>query len=161
MDLRTCLDLAEISAPNQQSHKDSWYLKAMQSHLSKCAQATINSLRAATSKCNYTASRHSWELWSLQGCTHFGPTVNWEGQHLDSCPTRNGDVQFNIGNLALCVFMLISALQSLIEVSGDVDNTVRGICQVIQFTSRWIRSGGSAEVPSRLCCLHWSDLLCL
>lgn len=107
-DLRTCLDLAEISEPNQHSHKDSWYLKAIQSHLSECARAAINSLRAATSKCNYTASRYSSELWSLQGCTQFGPTVSWEGQHLDSCSTPNGGIQFNISKSSfVCLYAYV------------------------------------------------------
>lgn len=60
-----CLDLAEISelTPNQQSHKDSC---TVWKHYSRIwvmvCSSSINSLRAATNKCNYTVSRVSSEL---------------------------------------------------------------------------------------------------
>lgn len=63
--------------------------------------------------------------------------------------------------MELCVSLCLCLCCNLSLKSADVDNTVRGICQIIQFPSRWIRGGGSAEMPSRLCCLHWLDLLCL
>lgn len=56
---------------------------------------------------------------------HFGPTVNWKGQHLDYSFTSNGGNKFNISKSG--VSMPMTVLQALIIASGDEVNRVRGI----------------------------------